>query len=93
MPVRTQSVSREDHLTELRGGVDNGIFAPSATSAALIERLNLAIVRTLEDAAIKSRSVNAGFEVVSSSEHLSITMKDEMAWLGKLIKDARIHAN
>jgi tripartite-type tricarboxylate transporter receptor subunit TctC len=69
------------------------LFAPAKTPAAIINRLNLEVVRALNKADVKERFLSAGLEVVGSTpEELAIAMKSDMARLGKVIKDAGIRA-
>ncbi len=68
-----------------------GMFAPAATPAALIRRLNQEVVRVLLRPDIKERFLNVGVETVgSSSEEFAATIKSEMGRLGKVIRDAGI---
>jgi tripartite-type tricarboxylate transporter receptor subunit TctC len=70
-----------------------GVFAPAKTSAAIINRLNLEIVRFLRTAEAKERFFNAGVEVVGSTPaQFADKMKSEIGRLSKLIKDAGIRA-
>lgn len=70
-----------------------GIFAPAKTPAPLINRLNQEIVRVLNQADVKEKFFNAGAETIGSSpEKFAARVKSEMARLGKVIKDAGIHA-
>ena len=68
-----------------------GMFAPAATPAALIRRLNQEVVRVLLRPDIKERFLNVGVETVGSSpEEFAATIKSEMGRLGKVIRDAGI---
>lgn len=67
------------------------LFAPSKTLPTIIKRLNEEIVRVLNRPDVQEKFFNAGVEVVGSSpERLAVTIKSEIATLGKLIKDAGI---
>jgi tripartite-type tricarboxylate transporter receptor subunit TctC len=69
-----------------------GIFAPAKTPATIISRLHQEIVRAINRTEVKERLFNAGVEVVGSSpEEFAATVKDDMARMGKVIKDAGIH--
>jgi tripartite-type tricarboxylate transporter receptor subunit TctC len=69
-----------------------GIFAPAKTPAAIINRLHQEIVRAINRTEVKERLFNAGVEVVGSSpEEFAATVKDDMARMGKVIKNAGIH--
>ena len=70
-----------------------GLFAPPKTPRAIINRLNQAMVRVLNQAEVKDRFLNAGAETVGSSpEQLAANVKADMTRLGKVIKDAGIKA-
>jgi tripartite-type tricarboxylate transporter receptor subunit TctC len=70
-----------------------GIFAPAKTPGPIIDRLNLEIVRVLNDADVRRRLFNSGLEVIASSPaEATAMMKSEMATTGKLIKDIGIRA-
>ena len=70
-----------------------GAFAPAKTPAAIINRLSQEIVRVLNQADVKAKFLNVGSEAVSSTpEALMDKMKAEIARMGKLIRDANIHA-
>ena len=69
----------------------HGVFVPAKTAAAIINRLNHAIVRVLNTEEVKKKLFEAGAEVVgSSSEEFAVTVKAEMSKWSKLIKDASI---
>ena len=71
-----------------------GVFAPSATPAAIISRLHQEIVRAVNQPQAKERMFNEGLEVVGgSSDELAVSIKSEVAKFSKLIKDAGIRAN
>ena len=68
-----------------------GMFAPAATPAAIISRLNDEVVRVLKKPEVKDRFFNVGVEAVGSSpEEFAATVKSEMARLGKMLRDAGI---
>ncbi len=70
---------------------DAGIFAPAKTPRAIIDRLNLEIVRALARADVKDKFLSNGVEPIGSSpEQLAAAVKAEMARMGKVIKDAGI---
>ncbi len=67
------------------------IFAPAKTPAAIVNRLNIAIVRFLNTPEAKERFLSSGVEAVGSSpQQLADLVKSEVAMWGKLIKDAGI---
>jgi len=68
------------------------VFAPARTPAAIISRLHQEIVRATSKPEVKEMFFNAGVEVVGSSpDELAAMVKADMARMGKVIKDARIH--
>ena len=70
-----------------------GMFAPARTPDAIIGRLHQEVVRVLHSPDTKEKLFNAGVEAVGSSPaELAATIKQEMARLGKVIKDAGIRA-
>jgi tripartite-type tricarboxylate transporter receptor subunit TctC len=71
----------------------SGLFAPTDTPAAIIQRLNQEVVRVLNMAEVKTILMNSGVEVVGSApEHLASMLKSEMAKWGKVIKAAGVRA-
>src|SRR5258707_8383557 len=67
------------------------MFAPAATPAPIISRLNDELVRVLKKPEVKDRFFNMGVEAVGSSpEEFAATVKSEMARLGKMLRDAGI---
>jgi len=69
------------------------MFAPAKTPAAIITRLNLEIVRVINQPEVQEKFFNGGTEPVSSTpEELAARMKFEMTRMGKVIKDAGIKA-
>jgi len=68
-----------------------GVYAPSGTPAAIVNRLNQEIVRVIHLPDIKERFTSIGIETVGSSpQELTAAMKSEIARTGKLIKEAGI---
>lgn len=69
------------------------VFAPAGTPAAIVQRLNQEMVKTLSQAETKERLSRAGVEAVGSTpEQLAATLRTEMARWGKLIREAGIRA-
>ena len=67
------------------------LLAPPKTPAAIIRRINQALVYALNSADIKDRFSSIGVETISSSpQELAVAMKADIARVGKLIKDAGI---
>ena len=68
-----------------------GVFAPAATPAAIVGRLNQELVRTLNRADVKDTLLKTGVEAVGSSpEQLAAMLKTEMTKWGNLIRTAGI---
>ena len=71
-----------------------GSFTPAKTPAAVINRLNQEIVRTLSRDDVKEKLLSAGVETVGNSpEQFLATIKSDMTTVSKLIKDAGIRAD
>jgi len=71
-----------------------GIFAPSRTPVAVINRLNLEIMKVLGEAEIKEKFLNAGSETAGNSpQEFAAAIESETAKWGKVIKDAGIKAD
>jgi tripartite-type tricarboxylate transporter receptor subunit TctC len=71
-----------------------GVFAPARTPAAIINRLNLEIVRHLQTAEVKERFLNVGVDVIGSTPaELAATVRSDRERLGKMIRNAGIRAN
>lgn len=69
----------------------NGVFAPAGTPAAVVNRLNRAIVQFLGRADVKEKFFRVGVETVGSSPaEFAATVKSEMVKWGKVIRDAGI---
>ena len=69
------------------------VFAPAKTPAALIDRLNREIVRTLNEPEVRDRFAKAGSEAIGSTpKALADAMRSDMATMGKMIKAAGIRA-
>jgi tripartite-type tricarboxylate transporter receptor subunit TctC len=72
-------------------GQSQAMFVPSKTPAAVIQRLNLEVVRFLGTPEAKERLLSNGTEFVGSSpEQLAAAIKSDTARLSKLIKDSGI---
>ncbi len=68
-----------------------GMFAPAKTPATIINRLNQEIVRVVNAADVKEKSLAAGLETVGSSpQQFATAVKADLARLGKVIKDLGI---
>lgn len=72
----------------------HAVFAPARTPQAIVNHLNKEIVRYIRSTDATEKLFNAGLEIVGSSpEQSAVTIKSEIARLGKVIKDARIRAD
>ncbi len=72
----------------------NVMFAPAKTPASVITTLNQNIVKVLNQDDVREKFFNIGSDVVASTpQELSATMKAEIASMGKVIRDAGIHAD
>lgn len=80
-----------DTLPGYESGATTGVFAPSATPQAIVERLHREFIRVLEQPDVKEKLLASGVEVIgNSSQQFSNMMKSEMMRMGKLIKEAGI---
>ena len=71
--------------------VMSGTFAPAGTPAAVVNRLNQEIVRTINQPDIKEKFLALGIEIVGSSpQAATAAVKSEIASVARLIKDAGI---
>lgn len=69
----------------------HGIFAPAGTPAALIRRLNDALVRVLNRADVRARFLANGVETIAGTPaQLAAAMKREITAMGRVIRDAGI---
>src|SRR5262245_62620071 len=70
-----------------------GFFAPAATPAPLIARLNEAIIKVLTADAVKEKLATLGLVVAPSTPaELAAIIKEGLAVRGQLIKAANIQA-
>ena len=70
-----------------------GVYAPAATPAPVIERLNQEITRTLAAPAIKERLHRVGFDPVGSTAAQLLSMvKTDIAKWGKVVTEAKVRA-
>lgn len=68
--------------------VITGVYAPAATPAVLVNRLNQELVRVIHLPEIKERFSSIGIETVGSSpQELTAAMKAEIARTAKLLKE------
>ena len=69
----------------------HGIYAPSATHAAIVNRLNQEIARVTATPEVKDKLLAAGIEVAGGTPaQFAAAIKTEMSVMGKVIKDAGI---
>ena len=70
------------------------IFAPAATPAALVERLNRDLAKVLMKPEARERFLRAGSEVVANSPaDVAAAIRADMIAMGKVIKQAGIRAD
>jgi len=81
-------------LPGYKSEAEYGMWAPSKTPPAIINRLNQEIVHIVTQPAVIEKFFNAGLESVGSSpEQFDAEIRSDMARMGKVIKDAGIRAN
>lgn len=69
------------------------VYAPAKTPARIVDRLNRESARVLNLPEVKEKLFNSGSEVVASTpQEFAAYMSADMARMGKVIKDAGIHA-
>ena len=72
----------------------SGVFAPIATPAAVVNRLNQEIVRAIHLPEIKEKFLALGIETVGSSpQEATAAIRSEIAKVAKLIKEAGIRTD
>ena len=72
----------------------HGMFVPAKTPEPIIARLHQEIVRILQRPDTKDRLASIGAEPVGSTPaQFAAAMKDEVARMGKVIREARIQEN
>jgi tripartite-type tricarboxylate transporter receptor subunit TctC len=70
-----------------------GLLAPGATPREIITRLNEAVTRATQDAAIRKRFLDDGVEPVGSTpEEFAALIRSDMAKWAKVVKEANIKA-
>jgi tripartite-type tricarboxylate transporter receptor subunit TctC len=70
-----------------------GLYAPAKTPAAIIERLNREAARYLQTPEIRDKLFSAGVETVGDAPTaFAAAIKDDIARLTKVIRDAGIHS-
>ncbi|HEV2007158.1 MAG TPA: tripartite tricarboxylate transporter substrate binding protein [Burkholderiales bacterium] len=70
-----------------------GLLAPGATPRAIIVRLNEAVARATQDAAIRKRFLDDGVEPVGGTpDEFAALIRSDMAKWAKVVKDANIKA-
>jgi len=71
-----------------------GVLAPAGTSRAIVDRLNLEIVKAMHAPDVRERLVTqGGNEIVTGTpEELAALIRSDLRMYAKLIKDARIPA-
>jgi tripartite-type tricarboxylate transporter receptor subunit TctC len=78
-------------LPGYEAAVINGVHAPAKTPRAIVNRLNQAIVRVLNEPDVKEKFFQSGSDVMGTTAEASLAaIKAEIARMGKVIKDAGI---
>jgi tripartite-type tricarboxylate transporter receptor subunit TctC len=78
-------------LPGYESAVLTGLFAPSGTPAAIIDRWHREVVQLLGRAEVKERLFNVGIEGIGSTPgEFAAVIKADMARMGKVIRDAGI---
>ena len=98
LTTEKRSPAFPDTPTMLEAGVPGviamawfGVQAPRGTPKAIVDRLHAETVKTLQDAAIRSRFASEGAEVVASTpDEFRKFIGNEIAKWGKVVKDAGI---
>lgn len=68
-----------------------GIHAPAGTPAAVVDRLNQALVAVLSNAKVREALVGQGYEVATSTpEAFSRMVRDDVAKWRKVVKEAKV---
>ncbi|AWP59974.1 tripartite tricarboxylate transporter substrate binding protein [Bordetella bronchiseptica] len=68
-----------------------GIHAPAGTPAAVVDRLNQALVAVLSNAQVRAALVGQGYEVATSTPgEFSRMVRDDVAKWRKVVKEARV---
>jgi tripartite-type tricarboxylate transporter receptor subunit TctC len=69
----------------------HGVFAPAKTPDAIVARLNQEIVRVLQQPGIRKRLEGIGVEAAGGTqEQFAALIQDEVAQMGKVIREAGI---
>jgi tripartite-type tricarboxylate transporter receptor subunit TctC len=72
----------------------NGIFAPAGTPPAIVNRINTELQTVLADPAVHQQLEQIGFEVwpTKTPQEFATYVSDQLAYWGKLVKQAQIPA-
>jgi tripartite-type tricarboxylate transporter receptor subunit TctC len=66
-----------------------GIIAPAKTPRTIVAKLNADVIRTLDNADVKSALANQSFEIVTTTpEQFGAFIKDELVKWSKVVKEA-----
>ena len=72
--------------------VQTGMFAPTGTPRAIVDRVNREVRRVLAAPDVKERLFNLGIEPIGNSpEEFGAIIKTDMTIMGRVIKEAGIH--
>ncbi|ARP81918.1 hypothetical protein CAL12_14575 [Bordetella genomosp. 8] len=81
----------ESGLPNFEASTSTGILCPAGTPAAVIEKLNGALVKTLQGADVKKNLLSLGADVSPGTpQDFENTLTDELAKWTKVVKDANI---
>ena len=70
-----------------------GMFAPRKTPVAIINKMNQEFKQLLNRPEVKDKLLDIGIEVVAGSpQELAVSIKTELARMGKVMKDAGVRA-
>ena len=70
-----------------------GVFAPAATPAPIVERLNGEIGKALADADVRKNLQDSAQELIGgTAEQFAGLVREDYAKLGRLVKDLNIKA-
>ncbi len=70
-----------------------GVFAPTGTPAAIVERLNGEISKALADAEVRKNLQDSAQEPIGgTAEQFAELVREDYAKLGRLVKDLNIKA-
>jgi len=98
--TKTRSPSLPDVPTFEEAGIKGlvldqwlGVFAPAATSADVVNRLNAAINKAIADPAVRKNLLDSAQEPIGgTAEQFAVLVREDYAKFGRLVKDLNIKA-